>query len=65
MTDLGALASTLGELLKERKETLAVAESSAGGLISAALLRRPFLVFHCCRTKAGPQMNTDEKGSKP
>jgi nicotinamide-nucleotide amidase len=41
MTDLGALASTLGELLKERKETLAVAESSAGGLISAALLTVP------------------------
>jgi nicotinamide-nucleotide amidase len=41
MTDLGGLAATLGALLKERKETLAVAESSAGGLISAALLAVP------------------------
>lgn len=41
MTELGALASRVGELLKERKETLAVAESSAGGLISAALLAVP------------------------
>jgi PncC family amidohydrolase len=41
MTELSALAGTLGELLKERKETLAVAESSAGGLISAALLAVP------------------------
>jgi nicotinamide-nucleotide amidase len=41
MTELGGLASTLGALLKERKETLAVAESSAGGLISAALLAVP------------------------
>jgi nicotinamide-nucleotide amidase len=38
---LGALASTLGALLKARQETLAVAESSAGGLISAALLAVP------------------------
>jgi len=41
MTELGGLASRVGELLKERKETLAVAESSAGGLISAALLAVP------------------------
>jgi nicotinamide-nucleotide amidase len=41
MTDLEGLAATLGTLLKERKETLAVAESSAGGLISAALLAVP------------------------
>jgi PncC family amidohydrolase len=41
MNELGALAGKLGELLKERKETLAVAESSAGGLISAALLAVP------------------------
>jgi PncC family amidohydrolase len=41
MRELGGLASTLGALLKERKETLAVAESSAGGLISAALLAVP------------------------
>jgi len=41
MNELGALAVKLGELLKERKETVAVAESSAGGLISAALLAVP------------------------
>src|SRR5881296_2362947 len=38
MNELTTLAETLGTLLKERKETIAVAESSAGGLISAALL---------------------------
>ena len=41
MNELSALASSLGSLLKERKETIAVAESSAGGLISAALLAVP------------------------
>ena len=41
MSELDGLASRLGALLKERKETLAVAESSAGGLISAALLAVP------------------------
>jgi len=41
MNELSALAGKLGELLKERKETIAVAESSAGGLISAALLAVP------------------------
>ena len=41
MTDLAGLAAKLGALLKERKETLAVAESSAGGLISTALLAVP------------------------
>src|SRR5213076_3161572 len=41
MNELTALASSLGSLLKERKETIAVAESSAGGLISAALLAVP------------------------
>src|SRR5205814_1824825 len=35
------LAAALGVLLKERKQTLAVAESSAGGLISATLLAVP------------------------
>ena len=41
MTDLATLASALGTLLKTRKETLGVAESSTGGLISAALLAVP------------------------
>jgi PncC family amidohydrolase len=39
--ELSAMAASLGALLKERKETVAVAESSAGGLISAALLTVP------------------------
>lgn len=41
MTEFSSLATKLGGLLKERKETIAVAESSAGGLISAALLAVP------------------------
>ncbi len=41
MNELTTMAATLGTLLKERKETVAVAESSAGGLISAALLAVP------------------------
>ena len=41
MTDLTTLASSLGALLKDKKATIAVAESSAGGLISAALLAVP------------------------
>ena len=34
-------AATLGHRLRERRETIAVAESSAGGLVSAALLALP------------------------
>src|SRR5881296_3361573 len=41
MNELTTMAASLGTLLKERKETIAVAESSAGGLISAALLAIP------------------------
>jgi nicotinamide-nucleotide amidase len=41
MNDLTPLATALGKRLKERKETIAIAESSAGGLISAALLAVP------------------------
>jgi nicotinamide-nucleotide amidase len=41
MSELETLAASLGTLLKERRETVAVAESSAGGLISAALLAVP------------------------
>jgi len=36
-----ALAEQIGQLLTARKETIAIAESSAGGLISAALLAVP------------------------
>lgn len=41
MDDLVAIAGRIGERLKARGETVAVAESSAGGLISAALLAVP------------------------
>jgi len=41
MPDLSPMAASLGALLKSRKETVGVAESSAGGLISAALLAVP------------------------
>ena len=41
MNELAMMAAALGALLKERKETIGVAESSAGGLISAALLAVP------------------------
>lgn len=36
-----SMAAALGALLKERKQTVAVAESSAGGLIAATLLAVP------------------------
>ena len=41
MSELGALGTTVGTLLKERGQTIAVAESSAGGLINAALVAVP------------------------
>src|SRR5712672_101881 len=41
MQDLIPAAQKLGALLKDRHETIAIAESSAGGLISAALLSIP------------------------
>ena len=41
MHELVTIAGSIATLLKERKETIAVAESSAGGLISAALLAIP------------------------
>ena len=41
MEDLEALAARIGEALKARGEKIAVAESSSGGLISAALLSVP------------------------
>jgi nicotinamide-nucleotide amidase len=41
MDELTTLATALAARLKERKDTVAVAESSAGGLISAALLAVP------------------------
>jgi nicotinamide-nucleotide amidase len=41
MTSLQALGAQVGARLKERRQTIAVAESSAGGLINAALVAVP------------------------
>jgi nicotinamide-nucleotide amidase len=41
MKDLFELAAKAGERLKARGETIAIAESSSGGLLSAALLSVP------------------------
>ena len=41
MDQLMSLAAEVGEALKARGEKVAVAESSSGGLISAALLSVP------------------------
>ncbi len=41
MTQLSQLATEVGTSLKDRGQTVAVAESSAGGIISAALLAVP------------------------
>ena len=42
MTDLNAMAASVGALLKQRKESVAVSESSTAGLVSAALLAVPW-----------------------
>jgi PncC family amidohydrolase len=41
MPDLSPLGEAVGALLKSREETIAIAESSAGGLISSCLLSVP------------------------
>jgi len=41
MEPLSSLAGAVAEMLKRRRQTLAVAESSAGGLINAALVALP------------------------
>ena len=41
MSEPGVLGAEVGALLKERGETIAVTESSAGGLINAALVAVP------------------------
>lgn len=41
MNELTTLGRRIGELLKARNDTVAVAESSAGGIISASLLSVP------------------------
>lgn len=38
---LAAVAGEVAKLLKARKETISVAETAAGGLVSAALLATP------------------------
>ena len=41
MPDLSAMAASVGALLKETEQTLAVTESSCGGLLSACLVSIP------------------------
>src|SRR5215813_1072289 len=41
MNDWKRLGASVGALLRERKQTIAVAESSAGGLINASLVAVP------------------------
>ena len=38
MHDLFPIAERVGQRLKDRKETVSIAESSSGGLLSAVLL---------------------------
>ena len=47
MRELIPLAERIGALLKARQQTVAVAESSAGGLINAALLAVPGASAYC------------------
>ena len=41
MTDLSSMAASVGALLKQHNQTIAVSESAAGGLISASLVAVP------------------------
>ena len=41
MTELSSIAASVGALLKRHQQTVAVAESAAGGLISASLVAIP------------------------
>ena len=41
MTSLNSMAASVGALLKEKQQTVAVSESSGGGLISASLVAVP------------------------
>ena len=55
MKELLPLAEKVAALLKARKQTIAIAESSAGGLINAALLAQPGASAYC---KGGMVMYT-------
>lgn len=46
MSEITDLANEIAKILVERKQTIAVAESSASGLISAALLAVPGASAH-------------------
>ena len=49
--NLQSMAEGAAKLLKERKETISVAESSAGGIISAGLLSVPGAsAYYACGT---------------
>jgi nicotinamide-nucleotide amidase len=47
MRELLAVSERIAALLKQRRETVAVAESAAGGLITAALLAVPGASAYC------------------
>jgi nicotinamide mononucleotide (NMN) deamidase PncC len=53
MPTLATMAETVGTLLKERSETVAVSESSTGGLIAAALLALPGRAAIATATRRG------------
>jgi len=53
---LRAIAADVAQLLKERKETISVAETAAGGLISAALLSTPGASELCSSPLNGPML---------
>ena len=55
------LAASIGAMLSERGETVAVAEATAGGLISAALLS----VAGASRYYAGGAVETDPAAPAP
>ncbi len=48
MPNLTSMSATVGALLKERQQTIAVTESSCGGLISASLVAVPGLLGLLC-----------------
>src|ERR1700692_438989 len=64
MQELAGIAEKIAAILKERRQTIAVAESSTGGLISAALLAVPgasayFLGGAVVYTRGAPRILMD------